>query len=408
VGKNLNKIVNMEPSSIVVACCGLFHYRYYVPLLHEKGLLRQFLFSHRISTFFGLGSAYNLFIKEYGLRLVQRFVSDKWHHSLFPLFHDLWDTCAVAAFCGSGKILHVMLHGNSLRLILAAREQGMVIVGEPVNTHPRNYHEVLRVESKLCGCSYSDEMPLQLERIERELKLCDFLVVPSEYVRQTFIKRGFSAQRTAVVPFGTSLSAYTPPIDVTCRTGRRLVVCCVAQVSPRKGIRCLLDLWRKLNLSSEQAELRIIGIIPDSMRHFVSGAPTGVNFLGPCDRANVVRHLQESSIFILPTLEEGFAYAILEAMATGCVPITTLPSGAASVIKHGENGFIFAPDDTGGMLDALKLLAANPELRGRMGSAAHDSVKCGFTWERYSERMIDCYVRAMTDSASAGKTTSII
>lgn len=168
-------------------------------------------------------------------------------------------------------------------------------------------------------------------------------------------------------------------------------VACVAQVIPRKGIHYLVEAWAKLGLPPNKARLRIIGRISHEMRDLPRRSGPGVEFLGAIGRQKVAEILQQASVFVLPTLEEGFAYVILEAMASGCAIITTTEAGADDVITAGENGLLVPPYNSKALRDALRSLYDNPEIRERLGDAAFRTAKHEYNWETYAKRLSALY-----------------
>lgn len=59
----------------------------------------------------------------------------------------------------------------------------------------------------------------------------------------------------------------------------------------------------------------------------------------------VADYLRHADAFVLPTLYDPFSNACLEAAACGCPVITTKANGFASLVQHGENGFILEDDN---------------------------------------------------------------
>nr|WP_243435828.1 glycosyltransferase [Acanthopleuribacter pedis] len=78
-------------------------------------------------------------------------------------------------------------------------------------------------------------------------------------------------------------------------------------------------------------------------------------------------------------LEDGFNFAMLEAMATGMPVVAT--AHPSSPIQDGVNGFISA--DLGLLRERIKLLLDNPELAREMGKMARRTVKTLFPKQRY-------------------------
>ena len=66
---------------------------------------------------------------------------------------------------------------------------------------------------------------------------------------------------------------------------------------------------------------------------------------------------REHDIFILPSYSEGLPQVILEAMANGCLVLSTSVGSVPYIIQHGKNGFLFEAKDVNSLksvLDGLK------------------------------------------------------
>lgn len=72
--------------------------------------------------------------------------------------------------------------------------------------------------------------------------------------------------------------------------------------------------------------------------------------------------LQTSSFLLLTSSAEGFPLVLLEAMATGCIPIAyDMRYGPSQIIEHGVNGYLVAPGDTGGLRRCIEDFVGLPE-----------------------------------------------
>ena len=95
--------------------------------------------------------------------------------------------------------------------------------------------------------------------------------------------------------------------------------------------------------------------------------------------------MSEADVFVFPSLFEGFALVILEAMAAGLPVITTPNTAGPDLIEDGKEGLIVPAGDANALREAMQSLLHNPERARSMGRAAHEKAK-EFTWERYGER----------------------
>jgi glycosyltransferase involved in cell wall biosynthesis len=108
-------------------------------------------------------------------------------------------------------------------------------------------------------------------------------------------------------------------------------------------------------------------------------------FLGRVSRDRVHEEFAAADVFVLPSLAEGSAEAIYEALAAG-VPVVTTPA-AGSVVRNGAEGRLVAERDPFALADALAEIVEDRDKRARMSAAARQRAH-DYTWERYGERLV--------------------
>jgi N-acetyl-alpha-D-glucosaminyl L-malate synthase BshA len=112
-----------------------------------------------------------------------------------------------------------------------------------------------------------------------------------------------------------------------------------------------------------------------------------VDFLGEQDL--VVPLLSASHVFLLPSSQESFGLAALEAMACGVPVVASRVGGLAEVVDHGVSGFLHPPDDLEGMAASAVQLLTDPAAHARAAVAARRTAV-----ERFSEpRIVPLYER---------------
>ena len=112
-----------------------------------------------------------------------------------------------------------------------------------------------------------------------------------------------------------------------------------------------------------------------------------VTFLGR--RSDAERYLQAADIFLFPTSYETFSIASYEAAATELPVLATPVSGIEDLIGADETG-IAAEADAEAVAAGLVRLAAEPELRRRLGTAGRRRAR-EFSWERSSNSVLEAY-----------------
>lgn len=126
-----------------------------------------------------------------------------------------------------------------------------------------------------------------------------------------------------------------------------------------------------------------------------------VAFLGVQEQ--VVPLLSIADAFILPSAQESFGLAALEALACEVPVIASRVGGLPEVIVDGVNGFLHAPEDVAGMAASAVRLAADRGTRDRMAAAARRTAIERFAEERIVPLYEACYAEVM-GSGSQGYT----
>jgi glycosyltransferase involved in cell wall biosynthesis len=110
------------------------------------------------------------------------------------------------------------------------------------------------------------------------------------------------------------------------------------------------------------------------------------------------RLLYAGDIFVLPSHQEGFSNALLEAMAAGLAVIASAIGGNLDAIVDNESGLLVPPRDPPELAAALARLSSDPDLRRRLGAAARRRVEQRFTLQNCVDRYEKLY-RAMVGSS---------
>jgi glycosyltransferase involved in cell wall biosynthesis len=85
--------------------------------------------------------------------------------------------------------------------------------------------------------------------------------------------------------------------------------------------------------------------------------------------------LREAAIFVLPSTSEGLPMAVLEAMAWERAIVATAVGGVPDVLSDGVEALVVPPGDAAALAAALARLAADSELRERLGAAARERAR---------------------------------
>ena len=111
-------------------------------------------------------------------------------------------------------------------------------------------------------------------------------------------------------------------------------------------------------------------------------AVSGCKWIESLPRREILALMRESDVFVFPTLFEGMALVVLEAMAQGCAVITTPHSGAEDIIQDGVNGFLVPVRSPEAIIAVIERLDANRDELRRVRFAANRSMEA-HSWRQY-------------------------
>jgi glycosyltransferase involved in cell wall biosynthesis len=168
---------------------------------------------------------------------------------------------------------------------------------------------------------------------------------------------------------------------------------CVGRLWKGKGISYLLDAFRTLQKSTvQEVSLLFVGDGEDeaSLRERCrSENIRNVVFAGFKQRDELCRYHRAADIFVFPTLGDPYGLALDEAMASGLPVISTSAAGEIyDRVDEGINGFIVPPADSGTLLERMRTLTLDADLRKQFSAAAVAKV-AGKTPERWA-RDFEC------------------
>jgi glycosyltransferase involved in cell wall biosynthesis len=262
-----------------------------------------------------------------------------------------------------------------------AKRRGLHYVADTGTTHVAFRAALLKEEFARHGLDFRIDNETTHRRQIEEYEAADVVVVPSAFVRQSFVHQGFPAERLRVIPYGVRTTHFhkvsQPPDD-------RFRVLFVGALSIRKGARYLFQAFREL--PHPRKELVIAGPVLDEAKPLAAEfCDLNVRFLGAVPNMEL-KHLYSSShAFVLPSVEEGLGMVMAEALACGCPVIASANTGAADLFSDCREGFIVPARDSRAIRDCLTRLADEPELRESMSAAAIERVELLGGWRAYGD-----------------------
>jgi glycosyltransferase involved in cell wall biosynthesis len=242
------------------------------------------------------------------------------------------------------------------------------------------------------------------------------IVANSEYTARS-VRLAAPKAKVEVVHNPVNLERWDPArIDrVHARTrlagvrGRSLLLGIVAQLTPWKGQDTAIEALYLLRKQGIDAHLLLIGsakFVSGSTRFDNRAYVTGlkervaklhldnrVSWLGEQD--DVVELVAALDMLLLPSHEEPFGRALIEAMALEVPVIATSVGGPPEILTDGREGYLVEPDNPKAWAEAIRMATESDSLRRSMGRAGRVRVEEAFSLDRHVASVVDVYERAL-------------
>ncbi len=260
-----------------------------------------------------------------------------------------------------------------------AKRFGATLVCDVRQAHPVFQRSLLEEEYKRLGIAAKNPGQLYVEKMLEEFDLADYLVVPSSYVKETFVRHGNEASRIVVNQYGTDLSYFQRKGAMA--SGFRILY--VGRITAEKGVHYLLQAFDQLK--PIKAELLLIGPLDPNFKPILKRCEGKFTHIPALPKSDLANYYSSSSVLVLPSLTDSFGLVVPEAMACGLPVIVTENCGSKEVVTNGKEGFIVPIRDVEALKEKILYLYENPDFREQMGNAALERAQ-EVTWEAYGNR----------------------
>lgn len=286
--------------------------------------------------------------------------------------------------------LYVGLSGSALPAGKKAHQQGAKFICDRGSSHIRAQDDLLREEYALWNMPFVGIDPRTIAREESEYDEADCITVPSTFVYRTFIEKGISANKLRLLPYGVNLSRFYP---VDKPKWQRFDILFVGGMSLRKGVQYLVQAYQKIKHPSKS--LTFVGSPSASLIEALTLRglwPEDAIILGHIPQLELKQVMSRSHVLVLPSLEEGLAMVMAQAMACGCPVIASNHTGAEDLMTNGIDGFIVPVRDVRALADKLQQLADEPISRDDMSNQSLQKVQSIGGWQVYGDKALEIYM----------------
>ncbi len=392
----------MEAMQISVSVGGRLHSFDLARELESRGLLSRFLTTHPAFSLrkFGVDSAK---VKTHPWIEVARRIwgrapapwQERWNGQFF--FNHKFDEWAAARLDPNANV-HIAWSGYSLETLRRAKELGILAVVDRGSSHILTQQKLLEEEYAKFGLPFRQTHPKVLEQEVAEYETADVIHAPSLFSLKSFRDRGIPESKLFHLPYGFSPSTFksTAPKD----KGFRIVF--AGNLSLRKGLHYLLDAFEQLKL--KDAQLWVFGSpSPEFAAAGIRLDRPGVKYFGKQPWPVLADHFSRGTVFCIPSVEDGFAIVLLQAMACGLPVLGTHNTGAPDAVRNGQEGFLFPIRDVDAMKESILWCYQNREKCDEMGQAAQKRALDHFQWKDYGDKIAAFYEAKLGSSVKRAR-----
>jgi len=251
-------------------------------------------------------------------------------------------------------------------------------------------------------------LPLKRNALYRwMLKDVAAVIAVSDSVRQSVLQRlQLPEDRVHTIPNWVDQENFQPIEREAARAMFQLrgnvVIGCIGQITPAKGQEEFVRAAARVAQMRSDVEFVLAGEEFEPGRPFTThllnisnelGIPSRIRFLGHI--RHVVDLLAGLDVVVVPSWDEGFSLATVEAMAARRAVLATNVGGIAGIIKDNMTGLLVPPRDVRMLTDKLLWLVSDAPLRDRLAAQAQRDVYARFNKNQVIEQIETLYLELL-------------
>ena len=394
---------------VTTSCSGRFHIFDQAFQLHRLGVLHRFIndYPKRMTRQWDIPDNKVVSLIANGIlgrmtRMIPQFAGYEMKSRVVERVHHLFSR-RLAKYVPSDTDVFIGLSSFCLEALHRAKDYGIITVVDHGSMHQRTERKLLEEEGRLHNLTMESLAPQWIiEKEDEEFHAADIVMVLSNAAKQSLVQEGISEDKIFVNHCGVNLSQF---VSFSKEDDGIFKVIYCGNTSLRKGVHYLLQAFTELRLKN--AELLLIGSLPTRKfsKLIEKYKVDNVCFMGTFPQSKLHKIYAQGSVFVLPSIADGFGMVVPQAMACGLPVIVTENVGAADIVTEGADGFIVPVRDVDALKERILWLYKQPELRKSMGHAAMAKAKSELSWDAYGDRLVEFLEKCRTNTNALSKLT---
>lgn len=218
------------------------------------------------------------------------------------------------------------------------------------------------------------------------------LVDPSQ--KPYFLQYGFPEEKLTVIRNGVDTEQFKPKAS-TRTDNEDIEFVYVGRLSYDKGVNILLESFRDYHRENPKSRLTLVG---DGMLKFQIddfNENGSIRWLGSIPHDVLPKVLQNSDVFAIPQNIGGLGLSVLEAMSCG-LPVITTAIGETTKLLGSDEGMLVEPKNKTAIVDAMRQLADDAQLRKSMGERCRNKILRDYSWATQINRLEKVYKHVLS------------
>ena len=230
----------------------------------------------------------------------------------------------------------------------------------------------------------NEDSKQKCERKTEELELADLVVCPSEFVYHSIPESVRAAKKVVIAPFGTPSYSLEGEISIGPKREGKIKFIFAGSMSQRKGLADLFSAWKILDRSD--IELHVFGSPVMELEFYREQCPEFI-YHEPRPHREVLELMRSCDVFILPSIVEGRAQVMQEAMSQGLPIIITPNTGGSDLVDEQKTGFLVPIRSPEAIAEKINWFADHADQIMDMGKMARDKASA-LSWQNYQDLIL--------------------
>ena len=231
----------------------------------------------------------------------------------------------------------------------------------------------------------------------------DCFLAVTDYNYKHLVEYGLDEKKIVYHPLGVDIKAFYPQKVAHKKDDNCIRIITVSRLVQEKGLHYGIEAIRNLqdSLPDKKIEYHIIGEGP--LRKQLESIILDQNmnetvFLqGEMTQDQIKVELDNSDIFLLPSIEESFGVVLLEAQAKRLPVVVSKVGSTYQALQDEVSGFLVPPGDIRQFTERLSILASDYQKRSEMGTAGRKYVENNFNIDNLNDRLVEIYENLLTN-----------